>query len=236
MQIIPVIDLKGGVVVRAVKGDRASYRAIETPLARSCDPLDVVAGFLTLFPFTALYVADLDAIERRSDHRATLARLRQAFPALTLWVDNGIADAETARAWLQSGLGDIVLGSESQTDVRVVQSLREDARVILSLDYRASEFFAGPPELLARPELWPRRLIMMTLAKVGSGAGPDLGRLVRLRAVAQSHAVYAAGGVRHLADLQELAAAGIAGALVASALHDGALGRQELATMAAAPS
>ena len=223
MHIIPVIDLQGGVVVRAHKGERANYRPIETPLAPTSDPVDVVRGLLALFPFTTLYVADLDAIAGERDHRAVLAKLRLTFPALALWVDNGIADAEAACAWLDEGFGDLVIGSESQRDTAVVERLRDQPRAILSLDYRGGEFFQGPPELLLKPELWPRRVIAMTLARVGSGAGPDLGRLIALRAVAPEHALYAAGGVRDLADLLELKAAGIQGALVASALHDGRL-------------
>ena len=33
MEIIPVVDLKGGVVVRARMGQREEYRPIETPLS-----------------------------------------------------------------------------------------------------------------------------------------------------------------------------------------------------------
>lgn len=231
MHVIPVIDLKGGVVVRAHKGDRANYRAIETPLSPTSDPVDVVGGLLTLFAFPTLYVADLDAIAGQGDHRAVLAKLRLAFPALTLWVDNGIADAEAARAWLGEGFGELVIGSESQHDTALLERLRGEPRAILSLDYRGGEFFQGPPELLLKPELWPRRVIAMTLAKVGSGAGPDLGRLIALRAVAADHALYAAGGVRDLADLRELQAAGIRGALVASALHDGRLRAEHFAAL-----
>ena len=64
----PVIDLKGGHVVRAFRGERASYAPIVTPLAASSAPQEVVAGFLRLHDFDTIYVADLDAIERRGDH------------------------------------------------------------------------------------------------------------------------------------------------------------------------
>ena len=40
--------------------------------------------------------------------------------------------------------------------------------------------------------------------------------------------VYAAGGVRDAADLRALAAAGIAGALVASSLHNGRITAEDL--------
>ena len=65
MQVIPVIDLMGGEVVRARMGDRASYRPIESPLSPTSDPVDVVRGLLAAYPFPTLYVADLDAIRAR---------------------------------------------------------------------------------------------------------------------------------------------------------------------------
>ncbi len=63
MQVIPVIDLMGGQAVRARMGDRAYYRPLESPLSPTSDAVDVVRGLLGVFPFSALYVADLDAIQ-----------------------------------------------------------------------------------------------------------------------------------------------------------------------------
>jgi phosphoribosylformimino-5-aminoimidazole carboxamide ribotide isomerase len=217
MQVIPVIDLIGGVVVRARMGDRDAYRPIETPLSATPDPVDVVAGLLRLAAFPTLYVADLDAIRDRSDNFAAFARLRAAFPGLALWIDNGAADAAAVAA--TRAFGAPVLGSESQRDPSLVAATPE---ALLSLDFR-SDAFQGPPELLARPELWPERIIVMTLHRVGGGAGPDLDRLAAIRALAGSRRLYAAGGVRDAADLAALKAAGAAGVLVASALHDGRL-------------
>jgi len=220
MEIIPVIDLKGGTVVHARMGQRELYRPIETPLARGSDPVDVVAGLLSIHPFASVYVADLDAIGGRGDNSAALAGLRQAFPQITLWLDNGIADIETATAWLRQDLGHLVLGSEAQTDTAAIGHFSEDRRAVLSLDFRGAEF-QGPPAALAATQLWPRRVIVMTLDRVGSHAGPDFERLQAIKAAAPTRAVYAAGGVRDAADLDVLAQSGIAGALVASSLHNG---------------
>ena len=46
----------------------------------------------------------------------------------------------------------------------------------------------------------------MTLARVGSGGGPDLDRLRALRRMAPGKRLYAAGGVRGADDLHDLAA------------------------------
>jgi phosphoribosylformimino-5-aminoimidazole carboxamide ribotide isomerase len=226
VQIIPVIDLKGGVVVRARMGERADYRPIETALSPTSEPRDVVRGLLSVHPFATLYIADLDAIERAGSNDAAIRELRGEFSRARFWVDRGIADRHAAENWLDAGLGHMVLGSESLSDPRLARHFAVDPRVILSLDFRGTAF-QGPPALLAQPDDWPHQVIVMTLARVGSGAGPDLERLGAIRAAAPTRRIYAAGGVRDVSDLLALQHAGIAGALIASSLHDGRLtGRQ----------
>jgi phosphoribosylformimino-5-aminoimidazole carboxamide ribotide isomerase len=222
MDIIPVIDLIGGTVVRARMGQRDQYRPIITPLSPTSDPVDVTRGLLSVHPFAAVYVADLDAIERRGDNRATLRRLQAQFPGVSFWVDNGAADRAAVAGWLAGGVDHIVLGSESQADAAAVRAFADDPRVVLSLDF-AGESFRGPPALLDDTDAWPSRIIVMTLVRVGSGTGPDLKRVSAVRDGAAGRKVYAAGGVRGAADLVTLRRAGIAGALVASCLHDGSL-------------
>jgi uncharacterized protein related to proFAR isomerase len=243
MQVIPVIDVRGGVAVAARHGDRARYRPLETPLAASADPISVARGLADLFPFQTLYVADLDGIERGVPDLETQRRLAGAWHGAELWIDDGssgseIADVRGAHSRQPPRIGSElhdpkmkshVLGSES------LQSLDDYARarslaapqVPLSLDFRGDDF-VGPPELLADAALWPERVIVMTLARVGSGEGPDLDRLRDVIARAGSRTVFAAGGVRHAGDLAALRDIGAAGALVATALHQGRITRGDL--------
>ncbi|MGP8232572.1 MAG: HisA/HisF-related TIM barrel protein [Methylovirgula sp.] len=227
MDVVPVIDLKGGAVVRARGGARHLYAPIATPLARTSRPQDVVAGFRALFSFRKIYIADLDAISGTGDHDAIIAELETVFPEIEFWVDSGIATEASAAAWLQHHRGALVIGSESLPHLD--NSPRFDLpRRILSLDFRGDDFL-GPPQLAADAGLWPVRVIAMTLAKVGAGQGPDFGRLATLRTLAPDHSgLYAAGGVRDADDLRRLDAAGVKGALVASALHDGKISAQDL--------
>ena len=230
MQVIPVIDLSGGRVVHARRGQRELYQPLRSNLCVGSEPLAVVEGLMRLHPFEALYVADLDAIQGKGDNRSALRAIGSAFPGLSIWLDAGFADEAACHDWLATGSGQLVLGSEAQADTDLLHQLTRSAdadRVILSLDFRG-DGFVGPPALLQQVELWPRRLIAMTLARVGSGEGPDLDRLLSLQAVARGRKIHAAGGVRHLSDLGRLAAMGVAGVLVASALHDGSLGPAEL--------
>ena len=230
MEVIPVLDLKQGVVVHARMGRRDQYRPIETPLASTSSPVDVARGLLAIHPFETFYIADLDAIERAGDNDAALTRLKTELPNLVFWVDNGVADLARANSWLDAGLGNLVLGSESQRDGSLVRRLSADDRVILSLDYRGDAFL-GPAALLSDAADWPGKIIAMTLARVGSANGPDLDRLSAIRARAPDKLIYAAGGVRDPSDLAALRRAGIAGALVASSLHNGKLTGAQLARL-----
>lgn len=223
-EVIPVIDLKGGKAVRAVAGNRADYRPLATPLCPDGQPLTAVRGYLGLHPFARLYIADLDAIEGGARQDGLLKEIRAVFPALELWVDAGFTDPHAATGWQQRGHGRPVLGSESLRDSRLPQG----EAAILSLDFRG-ERFLGDPALLAAPDLWPADIIVMCLHDVGMGGGPDFARLEAVMNLGQGRRVYAAGGVRHRADLEALARLGVSGALIASALHSGVIASADLA-------
>ena len=227
--VVPVIDVRDGGVVHARRGDRGRYPLLRSPLCTGNDPVAVVGGLLGLHPFPVVYVADLDAIEGVGDNRPVLARLKAAFPDVGLWVDAGFRSAGAVCGFVASGLGDAVLGSESLEGLEPLAALKADPawkRVILSLDFR--ERFVGPQELPDRTDLWPDRIVAMTLARVGSGEGPDWNRLAEIRRAKPQARLFAAGGVRDGNDLKELASRGSAGALVATALHDGRIDRAAL--------
>ena len=228
MHVIPVLDLKQGRVVRARAGDRANYAPIETPLSATSEPVDVARGLLGLHPFRHLYIADLDAITGGIRQDAAIDELAAAFPSIELWTDNGLNDPGLCRDWTARHRARLVIGSETQTTVDLARGLGPGA--VLSLDYRGDTFL-GPPALETTPELWPGDVIVMTLAKVGSGAGPDLAKLGAARTRSPRVRLWAAGGVRGLDDLRALEDAGVSGALVATALHDGRLASADLARL-----
>ena len=235
MEIIPVIDLMGGVVVHARRGERQNYQPLHSPLCVGCEPADVVDGYLTVHPFSTIYIADLDAITGKGDSGPVIARLRREFPGLQFWVDNALADASACRNWLRLGYGDLVIGSEAQCDASAIKDLAQESsasRIILSLDFMDGKFL-GPDSLPAQPSIWPQRIIAMTLSRVGSDSGPDFALLDQLRTKAPAKKLFAAGGVRGGEDLIELNRRGISGVLVASALHAGRIGKREIAAVCA---
>ncbi len=220
MDIIPVIDVSRGKVVRAIQGKRAAYLPIETPLAATSEPGDVARGLRSLYPFRRAYVADLDGIEGRGRNTHLVPELSQALPNTELWIDAGTGSRSAARAVLAAPVATLVVGSESLESVRAWHEISAEApgRTVLSLDFRGDEFM-GPEALLADAALWPTRVIVMTLDRIASEGGPNIALLETIAARAGGRRVYAAGGIRSLEDLALIGKAGAAGALVASILH-----------------
>jgi phosphoribosylformimino-5-aminoimidazole carboxamide ribotide isomerase len=231
VQIIPVIDLKGGLVVHARRGERETYQPIRSSLARGADPVEITAALLRLHPFQTLYLADIDAIQRRGSNVGKIEAIHDAFPQVELWVDAGIADHVGLTRWRIRNLGRAVIGTECEPDATLVAALRSMAAgpsPVLSLDFGAHGL-CGSADLLARPDAWPGDVIVMTLARVGSGAGPDLETLAAVLAQSGGRRVFAAGGIRDADDLEAVRRLGVSGALVASSLHDGRLSASDLA-------
>jgi len=232
MLVIPVIDLMGGRVVHARRGDRSNYRPLRSTLTASSDAMDVVVALLEAAPFPVLYAADLDAILRRGDHRELIQRIEQRFVSLTIWADAGFGEAANMLPWLGSGRIVPVIGSESLTSGEALAGMLTAAPdAVLSLDTRDDQPL-GPPALFDQPEQWPLRVIVMTLDRVGAGRGPALNRLRDTVAKAPGKQVIAAGGIRDTHDLEALEAMGVHAVLVASAIHDGTLKRATLARYA----
>lgn len=228
MQLIPVIDLMHGQAVRAVRGDRASYRPVQSRLCEGSDPVIVARALCAHCDARRLYVADLDALTGGPPQLAVLQALLRALPGVELWVDAGFADAQAALA-LRDRLGAdadrvvTIFASESLRSREDLERCCADRRgSVLSLDRRDGRRLdaAGCWEA---PSLWPERVIVMTLERVGADAGPDLDTLREVQTRSPATLLVGAGGIRHEADLAAAARAGAHAWLVASALHDGRL-------------
>jgi phosphoribosylformimino-5-aminoimidazole carboxamide ribotide isomerase len=228
MFVVPVIDLMAGEVVHARRGDRSNYRPLESKLTPSSEPIAIVAALLALAPFDTLYVADLDAILRRGHHRDVLDRIQAEFPALGLWLDAGFDAPEALAPWSHARRTPVI-GSESVASLEAFAAMRTAApEALLSLDTRGDRRL-GPADLFDMPALWPERVIVMTLDKVGAGDGPSLDGVRQTLDRAPGRHLIAAGGVRDASDLERLEALGVHAVLVATAIHDGTLDRAALA-------
>jgi phosphoribosylformimino-5-aminoimidazole carboxamide ribotide isomerase len=224
MRIVPVVDLKGGVVVHARRGRRGKYAPLLSPLVDGCEPVAVARALCAAAGASQLYVADLDAIGGAPADVATIALLSAV---AELWVDAAATSRERADALLAARASRNVVGTES-----LEPGAGGDlggAPLVLSVDLRDGKLISPRPELAghgpaaAAPlatALGVRELLVIDLARVGSGSGPPLDAVAELGAALPGVAIYAGGGVRDDTDLRALEAAGAAGALVATALHE----------------
>ncbi len=114
MRIVPVLDLKRGVVVHALRGDRAGYAPLCSPLVDGSEPVAVAAALCAHTGSERLYVADLDAIAGAPVDVETLRRLAAV---AELWVDAGATTAARAAALGSAGAARNVIGTESLSDV-----------------------------------------------------------------------------------------------------------------------
>jgi phosphoribosylformimino-5-aminoimidazole carboxamide ribotide isomerase len=232
MQILPVLDLLKGQVVRGIGGRRDEYRPIVSRLTSSSDPLDVAQALRSYFGFTELYLADLDAILGQPPACAIYEALPQA--GFHLWVDAGIRQASDAETLDKAKVKTIVAGLETLAGPEVLADLLAkygSERIVFSLDLKAgcvlgvqdAWISANPEEIAAQAyALGVRRLLVLDLANVGGGKGT--GTLALCRKLSKTYPqmrLTAGGGIAGMEDVRELAACGVETVLVASALHDG---------------
>jgi phosphoribosylformimino-5-aminoimidazole carboxamide ribotide isomerase len=243
MRVVPVLDLKGGVAVHAVRGERHAYAPVRSVLASSAEPVALARAYRERLGADACYVADLDAIAGTGDHAAVIRAI--AGLGLSVWLDAGVATAEDAARAASRGAARVIIGTETLRDARDLPAIVEAARArsgagadcILSLDHREGRLLGGSPAVAGSetPELaaaaWSagiRSFIVLDLARVGAGTGPETEPARRLRTRLPAAEIVLGGGVRGRDDLRALASAGYHAALVGTALHTGVLGAADV--------
>lgn len=228
MLVIPSIDVRGGRVVRLLRGDYAA----ETVFAG--DPAAVVRGFAEAGA-RRVHAVDLDAARGRPDPASTAALTAAVGVLRDLGVEaevgGGVRDREAAASWFERGATHVVVGSLAVRGPQSARALCEEfpGRVLLGLDVRDGEARAqgwtepggDAAAHLARWAAWPAAGVVHTaIERDGTLTGPALAALAAVCA-AYPGPVFASGGVTTADDVAACAAAGAAGAIVGRALHEG---------------
>ena len=239
MRVIGVIDLKAATAVHAVRGERERYRPVHSVITPDDgDPLALTRAFRSELGLDELYVADLDAITGAGENGETIAALAREAQVM---VDVGVSEPEGAQKLLELGAQRVIVGTETLSGPDALDRLLEEIpQLVLSVDLRDGRMLSPDPQLAGLPALDAmarlhrpglREVIVLDLARVGSGAGFDVELIAQLHAAFGELELLAGGGVRDVSDLRALRDAGAAGALVATALHRGVIGPRELAEL-----
>lgn len=238
LRIVGVIDIRDGRAVHARGGHRDEYAPVGVVAGERVDgdPGALSRVYVDVLGVGELYLADLDAIARGPGAMHAGVIQQVAALGVPVWVDAGVTTPAAAGAVLSAGAATAIIGLETLTSFDVLHEIVEAAggqRVAFSVDLRG-----GVPIAMAGAEhaTWSateiaRRaadagvgsIIVLDLARVGSVAGIDLALMAAVRRAAAEPGLFAGGGVRSAADLDQLARTGCDGALVATALLSGAL-------------
>ncbi len=238
MDLIPAIDLRDGRCVRLLKGDFSQ----ETRYA--VDPVQLAQQYRELGA-RWLHVVDLDGAKRGEPVNLPLIRRIQEASGMLVQLGGGIR----ARASLEQALGvaaRVVVGSLAVSDPELVASwIRElgPDRVTLALDVRIDA--AGTPLIATHgwarastltlaaaidryAEAGLRHVLCTDIDRDGALTGPNVSLYSECVERWPSIQFQASGGVRDLADLQALTAAGVAATVSGKALLEGRLTSEEI--------
>jgi phosphoribosylformimino-5-aminoimidazole carboxamide ribotide isomerase len=226
--VIPAVDVRGGRVVRLLRGDYTR----ETVFG------DDVVGTVRRFADAGarrVHLVDLDAARGRPDEASAVA-VRAAVAALAgegvdAEVGGGVRGREAAQAWIDAGAAFVVIGSLAVRDPEAAQALCAalPGRVLAGLDVsdgaaRAQGWTAPAGDAMVHLErwrTWPLAGVVHTaIERDGMLGGPALDSLGAVCA-AFAGDVIASGGVTTIDDVAACAQAGAAGAIVGRALHEG---------------
>jgi phosphoribosylformimino-5-aminoimidazole carboxamide ribonucleotide (ProFAR) isomerase len=222
-EVVPAIDVKGGAL---------AHLTPEGPIPLAAFGGDPIAAAATMVEAGAtwLHVVDLDlafdGAARNLDVVSAIASLRVHVQA-----GGGVRTADEAEPLLEAGATRVVLGSAALADEARARAIldRLGARVIVGIEIVEDGGIRSrgrdPVDLPLMETLgWlvaagAPAFVVTAVARVGSTIGPDV-EAVR-RVVRAGRPVLAAGGIRSLADVGDLRAAGAAGAIVGRAALEG---------------
>jgi phosphoribosylformimino-5-aminoimidazole carboxamide ribotide isomerase len=237
--VVPAIDLIGGRVVRLHQGryDRLTEY--------SADPVELAQCYLEQGA-SRIHVIDLDAARtgvRPTAHARLIARLAE-LRGLEVVVGGGVREPGHVLDLLETGAARVIVGSLAATDPAVVGELaRRTGRVIVAADSRGGRVRVEGWErdsglsverfVLALTAAGVPDFLVTSIDRDGTGRGPDIALLLRLRPLIDGE-LTAAGGIATLGHVT--AAARLADSVaIGRALLDGELTYPHAAAAACGP-
>ena len=224
-RIIFVLDILNGKVVHAVKGEREKYGPVHnfSKVCESSDPLQIVDD---LSP-RELYIADLNRLEGSGNNDEVIEQLGWK---TSLMLDCGASTMDDVHLG-QEMAGSVILGTETAT-LELVESASSfyPRSINMSIDIKDGNILTNEPAFNIPPIDLIKMLngydindlIILELSKVGTSSGINTEFLEQV-VDHSDHNILLGGGIKDMDDISHLKDIGLAGVLVATAVHNGAL-------------
>ncbi len=240
-RIVPVVDVKNGRAVHAIKGQRDAYEPVNCSWCMDGDVIPLVKGYKDIFGLHDLYVADLDAIVARKPNRAIYKEILACVDGEVM-VDAGISSIDEFHGIASEGIGSVILGTESIPSMSLLADIIEQSghAVIVSLDVKEGAVLSPAKELSGTrsqnafrtiESFGPAAVIFLDMSAVGARTG--INQVAKELAKNARVPLYLGGGVSSASDVRDARAAGFAGVLVATALHAGLISPEEAGRLVA---
>jgi phosphoribosylformimino-5-aminoimidazole carboxamide ribotide isomerase len=212
MKLVLAMDLRHNTVVHGQKGERAGYR----PLDWGCSPTAEPVGFVQEIAPDFLYIADLDRIEGTGSHDAIIHACAEEVSCC--YVDRG---CRSPGDFLDGKNIKNIVGTE--TGGSGLGNYREGFLSVDVKDNRVIPSGENPVDFLSTAGRWDfEGCILLNVSSVGTEEGVNSVELEKMRTAYNGELFYG-GGVKNTEDLEILCRAGFDGAIIATALHRGAV-------------
>jgi phosphoribosylanthranilate isomerase len=239
LELLPAVDVAGGLAVRLVQGEAGSETSYGDPLEAALAWQNAGAEWI--------HLVDLDAAFGRGSNADLLAKVVRTLD-VRVELSGGIRDDASLRAALATGCARVNLGTAALEDPAWTRAaIGEFAhRVAVGLDVRGTTL-AARGWTKDGGDLWETlerldaegcaRYVVTDVTKDGMLKGPNL-ELLRAVCARTDRPVVASGGVSTLEDIaaiRELVPLGVEGAIVGSALYRGAFALGDALDVAGRP-
>lgn len=233
IEIIPAIDIIEGKCVRLTRGDFQKKKEYG-------DPLDIAMQFED-HGMNRLHLVDLDgAREQRVVNYRVVEKITSG-TGLLIDAGGGIRTDEDVRILFESGVAMVTGGSVAVTDQPLFLnwlSMYGPERIILGADFREGKIaIAGWTEetdqdllefIAGYRALGVRKAICTDIERDGMLEGPSMNIYRKIREEMEGLFLIASGGIRSLADIEELERWGVGGAILGKAIYEGRIGLKEV--------
>lgn len=231
MIVIPAIDLRGGRVVRLVRGGYEAETVYEEDPAEAARRFEAEGA-------RRLHVVDLDAARGIGSNRDVVREICREV-AIPVQVGGGLRTIDAVDRAIGNGAARAILGTVAAIDPSLVVEAvgRFGERIVVAVDVRQDRLMThgwqaeGPRLEEALPILdaaGAPRYLVTAIARDGTLEGPDLDLYRRVLALTE-RPVIASGGVRTAADVRALRDLSLEAAVVGKAMYEGTLRMVEVA-------